>query len=404
MERTTPNTKRSTKRSTTDISKRDRPTKYMKLNNKQWNDCREFKMWIGTVNSNTQRTYTENMGYFVNWSQTTKHPIGVINELIEHPKKILNELLEDYMLELKERGLARNTVKLYMAGIESFLGIHDVSYSAKKIKRLLPAKAKLAGKNAYKLEHIQDLLDNTTILRMKVIVMLSACSGVRKGGLAHLKVGDLTPLENSYVVRVYTDEIEEYITFCTPETRQIIDQYIEWRKTNGEIITPESMLLQMDSTTTRTGPNAGRDQIITHALFMLLRKAGIKKEKVGKNRYNISMAHGFRKFFNTQLNKAHVDHNVIEKMMGHKNELKGLYNDAETLDLFEEYQKAIPNLTLLEKNRQKDVIDDLKKRSVKDEVVLTKEIADIKQKMEEMERQRESQERVITLYENNVTF
>ena len=301
------------------------------------------------------------------------------------------------MLKLKEQGLARNTVKLYMAGIESFLGFHDVSYSAKKIKRLLPAKAKLAGKNAYKLEHIQDLLDNTTILRMKVIVMLSACSGVRKGGLADLKVGDLTPIENCYVVKVYTDEVEEYTTFCTPETRQIIDQYIEWRKTGGEIITPESMLLQMDSNTTRTGPNAGRDQIIAHALFMLLRKAGIKKEKVGKNRYNISMAHGFRKFFNTQLNKAHVDHNVIEKMMGHKNELKGLYNDAETLDLFEEYEKAIPHLTLLEKNRQKAIIDELKNRSVRDEVMLTKEIIDMKQQMESMER-------TLLLYENAVTF
>jgi integrase len=402
MENTNTNTNRSTKPKSIALSKASKGSKYMKLKN--WKDCREFKIWIGTVNSNTQRTYTENMGYFVNWSQSTKHPIGIINELVNHPKKILNEILEDYLVELKERGLARNTVKLYMAGIESFLTFHDVSYSAKKIKRLLPPRQKLAGKNAYKLEQIQVMLDSTTILRMRVIVMLNSCSGVRKGGLATLKIGDLIPIENCYAVKVYTGEVEDYVTFCTPETRIIIDQYLEQRKTKGEIVTPESMLLQMDSTTTRTGPNAGRDQIIAHAIFMLLRKAGIKKEKVGKNRYNISMAHGFRKFFNTQLNNAHVDHNAIEKMMGHKNGLKGDYNDAEILDLFEEYKKAIPNLTLLEKNRQKDVIDDLKNRSVKDEVVLTKEIVDMKQKMDEMEQQLESQERVMALYENNVTF
>jgi len=362
-----------------------------------WKNCREFKNWISTVSSNTQRTYTENMGYFVNWSQSTEHSIEIINELITHPKEILNEVLEDYMVDLKERGLARNTVKLYMAGIESFLGYHDVSYSAKKIKRLLPPRKKLAGNNAYKIEQIQAMLDNTTILRTKIIVVLDACSGVRKGGLAILKVGDLTPIENCYTIKVYADEIEEYTTFCTPECRELIDQYIEWRKTGGEIITSESMLLQMDSTTERTGPNAGRDQIIAHALFMLLKKAGIKKERVGKNRYNISMAHGFRKFFNTQLNKAHVDHNAIEKMMGHKNGLKGGYNDAEAVDLFEEYKKAIPNLTILEKNRQLLTINHLKNMSVKDEVLITKKMADLEQQMESMER-------TLLLYENNVTF
>ncbi|AFS83002.1 tyrosine-type recombinase/integrase [Candidatus Nitrosopumilus sediminis] len=395
MENTNPNTNSSTEPESIALSKASNGYQYMKL--KKWNECREFEIWIGTVNPNTQRTYTENMGYFVNWSQSTKHPIGMINELIEHPKEILNEILEDYMVYLKKRGLSRNTVKLYMAGIESFLIFHEVSYSEKKIKRLLPPRQKLAGKNAYKLEQIQAMLDSTSILRMKVIVMLSACSGVRKGGLAHLKVGDLVPIENCYAIKVYNGEIEEYITFCTPETRTVIDQYFEWRKDGGEVITPESMLLQMDSTTPRTGPNAGRDQIIAHALFMLLRKAGIKKERVGKNRYNISMAHGFRKFFNTQLNIAHVDHNAIEKMMGHKNGLKGGYNDAEIPNLFEEYKKAIPNLTLLEKNRQKAIIDELKSRSVRDEVMLTKEVIDMKQKMERIERELE-------LHRNAVTF
>ena len=404
MENTNTNTNRSTKPQSIALSKASLGSKYMKLKKKQWYDCKKFKTWIGTVNSNTQRTYTENMGYFVNWSQSNNYPIGVIDELIKHPKEILNEILEDYMVELRERKLARNTVKLYMAGIESFLTFYDVPYGVKRIKRLLPARTKLAGKNAYKLEQIQAMLDNTTILRTKVMVMLSACSGVRKGGLAGLKVGDLIPIENSYAIKVYADDVEDYITYCTPETRSVIDQYLERRKYDGEIITSESMLLQMDSTTTRTGPNAGRDQIIAHAFFMLLKKAGIKKERVGKNRYNISMAHGFRKFFNTQLNNAHVDHNAIEKMMGHKNGLKGGYNDAEIPILFEEYKKAISNLTLLEKNRQLQTINHLKNMSVKDEVLITKEIVDMKQKMEDMEQQLEINERELELYRNNVTF
>lgn len=384
------NTNINTHTYSTDISKRTSVTKYMKLNN--WHEgCKEYDLWIKTVSPKSRVTYNTLMGYFVKWSQQSPHPIGKIDEILKHPKETLNEMLEGYIMDCIDREVKRNTAKLYLATIGSFLDFHEVPYSHKKIKRLLPPKMPLAGKNAYKIEQIQAMLDNTSILRTKVIVILIACSGLRRGGLVDLKVGNLIPIEDCYVIRVHAGDVAEYVTFCTPECRELIEQYIDQRKNAGEDVTSESVLIQTADDTT----DHGRNQVITYTLFRLLRKARIKKEKVGKNRYNISMAHGFRKFFDTALNKAKVPHNDIEKMQGHMNGLKGLYYDPEDTYLFELYKQAIPNLTILEKNRQKVTIAELKNKSVMDEVMITQQIMDMKQTIDRLEK-------TVLLYENDV--
>jgi hypothetical protein len=62
-----------------------------------------------------------------------------------------------------------------------------------------------------------------------------------------------------------------------------------------------------------------------------------------------SKLHACRKFFDTQLSNSQVHPNAISKMMGHKDGLKGIYYRPETTELFDEYKKAIPRLTISEK-------------------------------------------------------
>ena len=53
-------------------------------------------------------------------------------------------------------------------------------------------------------------------------------------------------------------------------------------------------------------------------LERLVRKTGIQDSlPEGKRRYEVPLAHGFRKYFNTMLRRAKVDYLDKEDMMGH---------------------------------------------------------------------------------------
>jgi site-specific recombinase XerD len=104
------------------------------------------------------------------------------------------------------------------------------------------------GYRPYTYEQIANLLEFADI-RTKVIILLMCSSGMRVGALPLLKVGDLiaVPKYNIYQIRVYANsKSNRYYTFCTPECTKAIDNYMEFRRSCGENITPESPLLRQE--------------------------------------------------------------------------------------------------------------------------------------------------------------
>ena len=75
-------------------------------------------------------------------------------------------------------------------------------------------------------------------------------SGIRVGGLASLRLRDLTYLEQYklYSIVVYSDSPNDtYYTFCTPEAATIIRMYLDSRQNQyGETLTPDSSLNQTE--------------------------------------------------------------------------------------------------------------------------------------------------------------
>jgi len=212
---------------------------------------------------------------------------------------------------------------------------------------------------------------------------------------------------------VHDGHVKEYVTMCTPECRIAIDDYISYRKEKGEDVTPESPLYQTKGDNTTDDSRYMISSTIEHAL----RKAKIERKKIG-DRYTISEVHGFRKFTNTQMNNAGLESNVIEKFMGHQNDLKGRYYDGRSKELFVFYKKAIPYLTILEENRQKETIEKLQNQTTDGEIALAKQVTDMQQKLDSAlqkledaaeetlyEKQKvEGMERNIELERNNIVF
>lgn len=346
-----------------------------------WEKDRPFTVWISTVSEETAKTYSKGMAYLIEWSKGTDRPLNSPMDLLDRSKKELNELLEDYILPQKHK--KRNTVRLYLASIESFLKYHDVSYSSKRITKLLPEKTKLSGSGAYAVGEIQKIFEVITTQRDKAILLLLVSSGMRRGGVANLRISDMEPIEDTYLFKVDADSAQEYVTFCTPECKYYIDKYLEERR-KLEPIKDDDFLFRIEGDTSISS----RSRTIASSIEYFIKKSGIERKRYG-NRMEVSTIHGFRKFCNTALNKTEVSDNTIEKLMGHKNGLKGLYYSPESSDLFEKYKKAIPYLTVLEQNKQKFTITKLQSKVNSGEVETSQKVESLQKQLDQLTKEME---------------
>ncbi|MFZ0346044.1 MAG: hypothetical protein WAL24_12890, partial [Nitrososphaeraceae archaeon] len=215
----------------------------------------------------------------------------------------------------------------------------------------------------------------------RAIILLMSSSGVRVGALPLMRIKDLEPIDkyNIYKVNVYPKSRKSaYFTFCTPECRAAIDDYIEYRKRFGERISGDLPLFRRDYNA--HGIKVGNTKTITRGaiikfMFLLWRDAGLKNpspalENEGhdkkQKRNHIAMNHGFRKFWETNAFKAGMDNMHLRRLMGQKSGLEDAYLKLSEEDLLEGdskhvgYVDVIDQLTINEENKLRREVQMLK--------------------------------------------
>ncbi len=88
-------------------------------------------------------------------------------------------------------------------------------------------------------------------------------------------------------------------------------------------------------------------------IWRIINKSKIKRTRINRN-FDIQMDHGFRKRFNTIMKlDSDVNSNLAEKMLGHSttHKLDNTYFTPTLENLFAEFQKAIPELSISESVR-----------------------------------------------------
>ena len=68
-----------------------------------------------------------------------------------------------------------------ISAIKSFLDCNDIELRWQKIERLVPAKVKRSGAEAWLTEEVDTMLKNTSLLRTKTLLHFLASSGIRIG-------------------------------------------------------------------------------------------------------------------------------------------------------------------------------------------------------------------------------
>lgn len=215
-------------------------------------------------------------------------------------------------------------------------------------------------------EQIKKVLDISP-LRVKVILLIYASTGIRKTALVELKLKDLKKTGNIYEFTIYKGEKEEYKTYCTSECASFIDKYIEFRRRCGEIFTDQTPLIREEFDINDLGKIRKAKKLTNHTVantvVSYLVKAGLREVNHLEqfNRKSIKLIHGFRKFFETQLINSQVNPAVVSKLMGHgdKNNLTLLYYKPSSDFLASEYEKAIDLLTIDVANRLQKKIEQL---------------------------------------------
>ena len=238
----------------------------------------------------------------------------------------------------------------------------------KIIEKFKPEGVIVAEDRPYTKEEIAKMLDNTLISkRDRGIILLFASSGIREGALTRLTIKDLTSIEkyNIYMLTVYRkSKRDKYITFCTSEARRAIDDYLQWRRKLGEMLTADSPVFRRsfnkkDVLQIRNMIKPLSRHGVAYIIRSIAISAGIIQKKPqtetnanGRCRGEIMAVHGLRKYFDTACEMAGVDTLFVEMLMGHKIGLKKSYFKPTETEILEGnnkkkgYMEAIPALTI----------------------------------------------------------
>jgi integrase len=289
------------------------------------------------------------------------------DKLLEKEPKLIQMDICRFITHMSKK-IAPATLATYVAAVRKFMAMNDVVLNWEKIHSFEPESVKVSEDRPYNHEEIKAMLEHANE-RNRAVILLMSSTGIRLGALPELRVKDLEPINkyNIFKIWVYAKSRKSrYFTFCTPEARQAIESYLNWRKRLGEKITQESLLFRSDFNTQRIGvAKPITTRTISTAVSQLWVHAGMKKQHLkvhGYERNSVMTCHGFRKFLETEAFRAGMDHIYIRRLLGQSSGLEDAYLQISEKELLlgdskhTGYVGIINQLTINEENRLKEKV------------------------------------------------
>jgi integrase/recombinase XerD len=295
-------------------------------------------------------------------------------------------LLENYAMYLKRRNLSGKTIEDYFSGIELFFECNKKFFYKKALHKMFPERHKTGNHTPYTTEDVRHLLASTANKRIKALIHFFASTGARPSTLLDpiLRFKHIHSMPfNCKAVLLYSNTKDEFWAFLTPEATKSLEEYRDERIRTGEVITQESPVFttKYESYGKRRERGPITYQGILQVMTRLLDNSEVERIKEGR-RYDKAVIYGFRKRFNTIMKlNGNVNSNIAEKLMAHKKGLDGVYFKPTREECFKEFVKAIPDLTIDENERLKQILEkqneELKSQPEKD-----RRITELEKKLE----------------------
>lgn len=270
----------------------------------------------------------------------------------------INEYMRSQKLRAEKKEISESTIPNFFKPIKLFCEQNDIILNWKKISRRIPRGRAVANDRAPSPEEIRTILQYPD-RRIKPVALVMESSGARLGSFDYLNYGHIEKIEKggkllAAKITIYSGTPDEYFSFITPECYHAIEEYVNFRRAQGEKITKDSPLIRDLFYPDRLGkgephlPKRLRSSGVKRLVEDALKGTGIRKPlEKGKKRHEFQADHGFRKFFKSAAEK-HMKSLHVEMLMGHNIGLGANYYRPNSNELLEDYLKAIPDLTLIE--------------------------------------------------------
>jgi hypothetical protein len=348
----------------------------------------------------------------------------------------LQRTIENYVILLQTKvqndEITAGSCTVSLPPVKLFCEMNDITLNWRKINKLLPRGNDNAADEAYTREQIKKMLEYSD-LRAKIPILFMASSGMRLGGFQGLTDVCIKPIYDEKTdkllaahVIVYKGTEDEYDTFISPEAFRTYEEYRNLRIKFGEKITRNSPILLRRFDISPDGRTARIDNTKPVALStvagiirMVAYKAGIREASESYNeRYNIKIAHGFRKYFSSTLSNIKatdgtgryaIDFIRKEWLLGHA--LTGIHSLEENYNrndrvkiLLEEYLKAVREVTISDEERLQVEVKKLQTdisnmKTV--EVQLAAKDKEMQSMREEMSRMSQQFSQIVSLVQQN---
>ena len=355
----------------------------------EFSDITAYENYITAIRDvTTKKKYAGQLEMFLNvhydWSKTQqkrnllpeKKFVKLVNDfadfIVQDPNAGKNKIKRYVMMlkqQIDDKKLNPNTARNRLKPIKTLLRANEIDFSWYLIDRMMPKETKSTDR-AYTREEIQKMIIHCEDITDKVIITGFSCAGFRLEAWDYFTWSDVVFFKNedgTYkggALRIYHGDAEEYWTHITPEFCKLLDLYkVYWKSKFMAFPLPSDPLLAQERLPYPARLKAGG---VSRRVRKVVEHLGLRNEMIpGKQRYQVQLDHGFRKYFNTMLRRAKVDFADKEDMMGHKVALESSYERYEEADFerFAEYEKAIPFLTIDNSERQQAELDKLKKET-----------------------------------------
>jgi integrase len=237
-----------------------------------------------------------------------KNPDEIMKQYFADIKEDVNQGVHDWNDRLakfvpkaiEKYGISRSRVKDHFAAIKSFFD----NNAAIKLTARTP-EAYSEERLPTSIDDIRDKILPHADIQETFIVLFLKDSGVSQAEALRFNVGDIEDFGNGFgYMRVFRKkEGVKYETFIGPNAMKSMQQYLDYRKREGETITPDSPLFTKKN---KLGERLTQN-LISSQLSKLGKKAGVELS-----------SHRLRKTFETYLALGKVHPIILKYWMGHK--------------------------------------------------------------------------------------
>ena len=284
-----------------------------------------------------------------------KHNIETVLVPIENKEIDIYSLLDNFVGYLRERQdsynsntkLSDGTIRLYIAGVRSYLEYHDIDISSKKFRNkvTLPKKHR-RRKQALTAEFIRTILLACNNTRLKVFILVLASSGMRANEALALRNSDIdfsvSPTK-IHIIAEHTKTKQDRDIYISDEASRELKKFIESKYTNKDFMKYPNHLVF--SIKTGSADPAIIYRTLHNYFATLLKKVEMDKRRRGEGiqRREISF-HSFRDFVKSKV-AIKTNSDFSEWVLGHSGSTYWNISEEETREL---YLKCMKYLTFLD--------------------------------------------------------